>query len=131
MGGRSLEACTRKLERHVRRVFEARRGLPYEPAEIPWIGGTYRPRAPRKQHVALQQQVVWALRAREWFEHTAPKWAQPLPLREDECEMLLKDADRQNQLLGHYALSLRSMGWNYVTHPPFAIWVWIAEARSR
>ena len=60
-----------------------------------------------------------ALCAQKWFERTAPKWAQPLPLREEECEMLLKDADSRLRLLGHYALSLRSTSWDCSTHPPF------------
>ena len=63
--------------------------------------------------------VCRALCAQEWFEQTAPKWARPLPLREAECAMLLKDADSRLRLLAHYALSLRSTDWVYWTHPPF------------
>ena len=73
-------------QRRVKRVFEARRGLPDDVYEAPYIGGEYRPRAPREQHVALQQQVVRALIALEWFERTTPEWAKPLPLREAECD---------------------------------------------
>ena len=50
MRDKFIELCGREFERsivrRVRAVFEAKRGLPCEFAEVPWIGGEYRPRAP-------------------------------------------------------------------------------------
>ena len=82
MRDRLKETCEREfecgVERMVKRVFEARRGLPDELYEIPWIGGTYRPRAPRTSHADLMRNVCRALCAQKWFEHTAPSRPQPL-----------------------------------------------------
>ena len=82
MRDRLKETCEREfecgVERMVKRVFEARGGLPDELYEIPWIGGTYRPRAPRTSHADLMRNVCRALCAQKWFEHTAPSRPQPL-----------------------------------------------------
>lgn len=87
----------------------------------PWIGGTYCPRAPRASHATLQRLAVAALCAQRRFEREAPSWAQPLPLRADECEALLESADSQLRLVGHYGLSLRIADWDYDTHPSFDV----------
>ena len=101
MRDRLKETCEREfecgVERMVKRVFEARRGLPDELYEIPWIGSTYRPRAPRTSHADLMRNVCRALCAQKWFEHTAPSQA-PATV---------------------YALALRSTSWDRTTHPPF------------
>ena len=114
-------ACERELERRVKSVFEANRGLPDAVYEAPYIGGEYRPRAPREHHVDLMRKACKALCAQFWFDRTAPGWAKALglPLRMEACEVLLKDADPRFRALGHYGLSLRSVGWEYATFPPF------------
>jgi hypothetical protein len=114
-------ACVRKLERRVRSVFEARRGLPDDVYEAPYIGGEYRPRAPREQHADLIYKASKALCAQFWFDRTAPGWAKAhgLPIRMEACEEMLKDADPRLKALGLYGLALRLDGWNYSTFEPF------------
>lgn len=122
MGSNQLSAaCVRELERRVRSVFEANRGLPDDVYEAPYIGGEYRPRAPREQHSELMRQASKALCAQFWFDRTAPGWAKALglPLRLEACEMMLKDADPRLKALGLYGLLLRSAGWEYATFPQF------------
>jgi hypothetical protein len=123
MHDKLMETCVRKFEREaarrVKRVFEAKRGLPGYEHDVPWIGGTYFARAPRNQHVGLMRRVRQALVAQQWFERTAPKWAHPLPLRESECMMLRQDADSRNRLLAHYAWQLREQDWVYCLFPAF------------
>ena len=65
--------------------------------------------------------VCRGLAAQQQFEQTAPKWARTigLPLREDECEALLKDPDNRIRLLGQYALARRLLNWQAGTYPPF------------
>jgi hypothetical protein len=121
MGSRLSAACERELERRVRSVFEANRGLPDDVYEAPYIGGEYRNRAPREQHADLMHKASKALCAQFLFDQTAPGWAKALglPIRMEACEVLLKDADPRLQALGLYGLSLRSAGWEYATFPPF------------
>jgi len=64
--------------------------------------------------------VIRALCAQRQFELTAPDWARPLPLREDEIVMLLKDADSRVRSVGRYGLLLRSTDWeNYPSFEEF------------
>ena len=121
MDDKLMARCRREFERQVKVVFEASRGLPngHDVHEAPFIGGPFYARAPRQSHVPLMQEVVRALCAQRWFEETAPKWAQPLPLRIEECEALLKDPDEGQRLVARYALMLRSTSWECSTHPPF------------
>ena len=122
---RLLETCVREFQRVIERVvereFEAARVLPDDVVEVPWIGGwphgppgTYNPHAPRDELAALKQRVIRALCAQRWFEEEAPKWAQPLPLRFDECVALFNGPNagkRRPGLVGEYGQYLGWMGW--------------------
>ena len=94
-GCRRAARSGRDVKRRVKRVFEAKRGLPDDVYEAPYIGRGISP--PRTAGTA-RQQVVRALIALEWFERTTPEWAKPLPLREAEGVMTLlcrvRGADR-------------------------------------
>jgi hypothetical protein len=100
-------------------AFEAARGLPSHISEIPYIGGEYAPRARRALHADLKRRVYAALLARKRHSLTAPRWAQPLPLREYECIELQRDADNKLKLVGHFAASWRKCDWDE-QHPLFA-----------
>jgi hypothetical protein len=63
--------------------------------------------------------VYAALCARERHNLTAPRWAQPLPLREYECIELQRDADNKLKLVGYFAMSWRQCTWDE-RHPLFA-----------
>jgi hypothetical protein len=125
MRDKFIELCGHEFERglvrHVQKVFEAKRGWPYEFAETPWLGGPYRPRAPRAQYAETMISVCRALAARERFDAEAPSWAQKigLPLREDECLLMCEDPDQRIRLLGHYGLDLRMKNWRAGTYSPF------------
>ena len=67
----------------------------------------------------LRQLVAAALVARERFRETAPIWAPPLPLREDECEVLRDADDPRLNLVGFYGASSRSVNFDYEAHPRF------------
>jgi hypothetical protein len=108
----------RYVERHVKAVFEARRGSPSKSLEVPWIGGQYNPRDKRENYADLMQQACKAVAAQWWFESNAPKWAWPLPLRFEDFDFLDQDPDGKQQILGLYARSLRLLDWAYQIHPP-------------
>jgi hypothetical protein len=125
---RLTEACLRELENLVRgeveRMFEARRKLPDETTEVPVIGGEYDPHAPREQHADLVGSVCRALVAKSWFEHEAPRWAQPLPLKFDDCIALFNGPNRGNRrlhLVGEYGKHLRGMDWEIQRAQPFEL----------
>jgi hypothetical protein len=101
--------------------FEARRKLPAQTCEVPWIGGTYSPHAPAEQHAGLIQLVLRALCARRWFELEAGQWAQPLPLSEDECSARLHAFDEppRYRLVAHYGVHLRGIRWDFARAVPF------------
>ena len=118
MADELTKACRRELERHMKIAFEGARGLPSHISEIPYIGGEYSPRAPRALHADLKRQVYAALCARKRHSLTAPRWAQPLPLREHECIALKRDADNKLKLVGHFAANWRKCDWDE-RHPLF------------
>ena len=100
-----LEHCSAEFERFVKEevedmvelAFEAQRSLPDDVAEIPFIGDTYHPHAPRSEHVELKQKVRRALIARKRFEDEAPKYLQPLPLSVAECQPLFRSSRQQSR----------------------------------
>jgi hypothetical protein len=61
-----------------------------------------------------------ARRRRGRSRQTAPySWANPLPLRMEECESLQYNEHNALRLLGHFGLSLRWNKWDIERHPPF------------
>ena len=119
---RLLEASMREFERQVKikveRAFEA---LPDDAGELPWIGGEPFSHCNR----ATQKQVVTAaLVARQWFTHEAPEWAQPLPLKAEDCYALFNGphrGNRRSRLVGEYGLMLRGSWWDTACVPPFEV----------
>jgi hypothetical protein len=126
---RLLETAMREVERsvvrQVEREFEARRKLPDDICEVPFIDGKYNPHAPPGEHAALKQRVIAALRCRKWFELEAPLWAQPLPLKLDDCHALLNGPNRNDQrltLVSRYGQELMGMAWDYQRAPRFEVY---------
>jgi hypothetical protein len=113
------QACRRMVEDYVQTAFEAARGLPSHISEIPFIGGEYFPHGSEETHADLKRKVRAALYARERHNLAAPRWAQPLPLREHECIELKRDADNKLKLVGYFAMSWRKCTWD-ARHPLFA-----------
>jgi hypothetical protein len=134
---RLLQTAMREFEsgiiRLVEREFEALRALPDDVAAIPFIGEMpytneqFNPHAPAEELAALKALVAQALRAQKWFEFEAPAWAQPLPLRFEECVQLNRlygdgvgpDWTRRFGLISRYAQDLRSLRWRYERMLPF------------
>jgi hypothetical protein len=122
---RLLETAMREFERKVvslverefERVCEAmQRG---EECEIPVIGGEF---LPPDYRAGLQERVMRALCARRWFEFEAPLWAQPLPLRNEDCIACFNPPHPtygRRWLVGEYGVCLRSMDWHYERATPF------------
>jgi hypothetical protein len=125
MDARLLQACTSEFEQQVADMFEARRNQPITLCEIPIIGSIrgheYSPHAPRQQTYVLERLAVKALLAQKWFEDEAPKWAQPLPLTEEDCVALLQTRDRRPNLRGNYGRLLRELQWEYRNAKPFEL----------
>ena len=102
----------------VEREFAA---LPGNASELSWIGGeryAYCDRATQKQ------KVIAALVAREWFTHEAPEWAQPLPLKFEDCTARFNGpnrACRRGRLVGIYGITLREMSWQLQYAKPFEV----------
>jgi|SRR5262245_26256134 len=130
---RLLESCLREFEREVEqtvarefvRMHEALRAG--EECEIPVIGGEWPPESYRTAEYfsELQQRVVRALIARKWAEFELPRWALPLPLREEECIELINSPESWTQRWGRswlrveYSRHLRSLGWHLENVRPF------------
>jgi hypothetical protein len=76
----AMREFARGAESQVERAFERALQLG---EEIPWIGDAFPPPQYRDD---LKQVVIRALCARKWFEFEAPRWAQPLPLKLDDCQ---------------------------------------------
>jgi hypothetical protein len=117
----SMAEFERKVTREVEELFEAARALPDEVCEIPFIGGTYSPHALREELVPLKQRVIRALCCQHWFEFEAPRWAQPLPLRQKDCWALYNLPNCRRTPVGQYSEALRSLGWHYRRAPPFEV----------
>jgi hypothetical protein len=121
MDDQLMEVCRREFERQVAQAFEIARNQPIVSCEIPIIGSLrayeYSPHAPWQQTYVLERFAVKALLAQKWFEDEAPKWAQPLPLTEEDCVALLQTRDRRPNLRGKYGQLLRELQWEltYVT----------------
>jgi hypothetical protein len=66
---------------------------------------------------------VRAIAARKWFEFEAPRWAQPLPLSEDDCTACFNGPERWGRrfLTGKYGLRLRDALWHRENVPPFEV----------
>jgi hypothetical protein len=126
---RLLATVMREFEREVEQmvagkyaqVFAALRAG--EEVEIPVIGGALPPpeyRTP-EYYDELQAEIIQALRSQKWFTFEAPAWAQPLPLRREDCEALGDTPDRwgRDWLRGEYGQHLRSLSWHYERAIPF------------
>jgi hypothetical protein len=124
------DAFERMIERMVEREFNNLRALPDAVCEVPFIGGPpfdhygqFNPHLPPEQHADLRQRVLRALRARRWFEFEAPPWAQPLPLKLEDCYALFNDPPHRGKirpaLVGEYGICLRGMDWRLEYAPPF------------
>jgi hypothetical protein len=103
-----------QVEREFARAFKALQAG--EACEIPIIGDPF---PPPQYRDGLKERAAWALRARKWFEFEAPLWAQPLPLKRDDCHALFNQPNRRLRPVGQYGIALRSMGWEYKRAIPF------------
>jgi hypothetical protein len=115
---RVLETVLREYQREiatpVEREFARLRELPDGVGKLPWIGGEYY----REQHAEQMQRVTAALGAKCWFEYEASLWAQPLPLKLEDCHKLFNQPNRRLWPVGRYGIELRGMGWDYRRAPP-------------
>jgi hypothetical protein len=93
-----MAAYERKVASLVEPKLIARLDMMQPGDEIPIIGGMfadYERLAKEEPHIKfptgqeyradLQGRIMRAMAARKWFEFEAPRWAQPLPLSEDDC----------------------------------------------
>jgi hypothetical protein len=121
---RLLETVMREFEREVEQVVERKFAHVFaalqagEEVEIPVI------RRPEEywERDDLQARVVRALCCRKWFEFEGPRWAQPLPLKEDDCIALFNLPEPRwgrHWLVGEYGRHLRRLGWHYQRAIPF------------
>jgi hypothetical protein len=62
-----------------------------------------------------------ALAAQAWHATTGPSWAQPLLLREEECESAIYNECPGVKLWGYFGRSVRWNDWNIERHPPFPV----------
>jgi hypothetical protein len=121
---RLLETAMREFERKVVSLVEqkfelvAKRMQSGEECEIPIIGGKF---PPPEYRIDQKQRVMRALRAQKWFEYEAPLWAQPLPLRLEDCFALFNQPNRRLCPVGKYGILLREMDWNYRLAKPFEV----------
>ena len=119
---RLLKSAMREYERQVvRQVEDAFKDLPLDARDLPWIGGD---RYGYCDRPTQKQVVIRALVAKEWFRHEAPEWAQPLPLKFEDCVMRFNgpnQGSRRGYLVGQYGLSLRGIGWQLQHAVPFEI----------
>jgi hypothetical protein len=104
-----------EVEQQVERAFERALQLG---EEIPWIGDAF---PPPEYRGGLKERVIRALCARRWFEFEAPKWAQPLPLKLNDCHRLFNQPNRRLVPVGKYGIRLRGMGWDLQRAPPFEV----------
>lgn len=118
---RLLQAAMAEFERAIVDQVEAEfAALPNDICETPWIDEEFFPLG----RVALKQLVIKALCARRWFEFEAPRWAEPLPLKRNDCHALYNGVHRGNQrsmLVGRYGVMLRGMHWDCQRAPPFEV----------
>jgi hypothetical protein len=113
----SMAEFERSIEHQVARVFDA---LPNDTRETPWTGEEFFP----CQRADLKRRAIRALCAQKWFTHEAPAWAQPLPLRFEDCIALfngVNQGNRRPRLVGEYGIALRAMGWNLQHAVPFEV----------
>src|SRR5262245_30258872 len=113
------QTVARKFE-HVLKALQAGE----EVGEIPVIGDKFPPPEYRtaEYFTGLQAKVVRALCARKWFEFEGPRWAQPLPLKEDDCIALLNTPEPRwgrHWLVCEYGRHLRGYDWHYQRAIPF------------
>jgi hypothetical protein len=117
MRDKLLATCEREFERHIEMLFKTAHKIPGTGmAEIPVIGGRFLTWA---DHSFLLPRVCAALCARERFRQDAPAWAQPLPLRWEDCKTLEYDDNPRFNLVGLFGISLHGE-WDYERHPSFA-----------
>src|SRR5262245_19303128 len=124
-----LETCLREfkseveqtVERNFARVLEALQAG--EDVKIPVIDDEFLPPERRTQEYfsKLEQLVVRALVAKKWFEFEAPRWAQPLPLSEDDCIALINQPNRRLYAVARYGRYLRALRWHLERVEPFEI----------
>jgi hypothetical protein len=129
---RLLQTAMREFEKEVVQQVEAefarvlaKGAQPDE--EIPFIGGEF---PPPQYRDGLKERVMRALLAQKWFEFEAPRWAWPLPIREEDS-LARRNAeerwqnprqDHRYRIVADYAESLRGLGWHYERILPFEIY---------
>jgi hypothetical protein len=104
--------------------------------EIPIIGGEfvdYELLAKQEPHIEfpsrqeycanLQGMITRAMAARRWFELEAPAWAQPLPLKEEDCIAYFDEPAQcgRRRLVGRYGMRMRSAWWHRENVLPFEV----------
>jgi hypothetical protein len=106
--------CEREYDRQIKAATDWRRVHALN-RTIPFIGGRYELRK-HDEHMA---KVHRALAAQAWHAMTGPSWAQPLLLREEECESAIHNECPGVKLWGYFGRSMRWNDWNIERHPPF------------
>jgi hypothetical protein len=114
MRDRVTEICEREFDRLVQAEREAACSLRHSKT-VPHIGGVYL----EAEHDELMQQVARALAFKARHEETTPySWSKPLPLKMEDCELLLNNSHNRWKLLGYFGRSLRWNHW-HEQHPDF------------
>jgi hypothetical protein len=113
MNARLIELCSRAIEK----LFENPVLLPGTGlATLPIIGNLYIPDL-ETDHSEFIPMILAALVARERFRREAPGWP-PLPLHENDIELLKGDDRPQIQVVGLFGDSWKYTGWDK-RHPLF------------
>jgi hypothetical protein len=118
-----IELCERQFVKHVEELFKWNRTGSYVFDDAIWahdpIWNSIYCLDDEASMAAIKRRTLRALAAREWFKHTGPSWAQPLPLAYDEIDKLLLIDDSRMELLHYYVNSLMHADMDYRTHPGF------------
>ena len=115
-GNLIVEACERALDQWIAAACDGRLSPEFR-VRIPVPGGGFI--EPPLDAKAVRS-VGRALAAVEWHEKTAPpSWACPLPLRLDQCESMICNANNALQLVGYFGRSMRWSDWDIDQHPTF------------
>jgi hypothetical protein len=112
----NLSAFEREVTKTVARKFEqVLRALQAgEDVRIPVIDDEFPPKEYRTPEYfnELQAKLVRALVCRKWFEFEGPRWAQPLPLTEEDCYARAKPYHDRGSLICEYGRHLRDCSWD-------------------
>jgi hypothetical protein len=104
------ERCKAELERYAAKIYASKfDAYGQVGVDVPWFHYTAFSKA------GLIYQIGTALAARAWFAKHGPAWAPQLPLG-FEIPPLIRGGGPLH-LLGRYAQSLETLGYDYITHP--------------